>query len=297
MNWFDNNVFIEPFLNNEFLRYALAAGILVAITCAVAGTFVVLRGLAFVGDALAHGVLPGIATALLLGVSGIAGAAVGAVAMMGGVSLVTRRFRLSGDTAIGLLFVGMLALGVIITSRSDAFVGDLTRILFGELLGVSRSDLLLQVCALVLVGLIAFVGRRPFLLLSVDEGLARTSGFSIRLFHNAMLTMVAITVVASFQTVGTLLVLGMLIAPAATGALFARRISSMMTIAALVGTLSTYIGLLLSYHFDIAAGATIVLTAVMFFALTAVLTEIRKALSKPNDSEHEHPHAHGHVHI
>ncbi len=290
-------MFIEPFLNNEFLRYALAAGILVAITCAVAGTFVVLRGLAFVGDALAHGVLPGIATALLLGVSGIVGAAVGAVAMMGGVSLVTRRFRLSGDTAIGLLFVGMLALGVIITSRSDAFVGDLTRILFGELLGVSRSDLLLQVCALVLVGLIAFVGRRPFLLLSVDEGRARTSGFSIRIFHNVMLARVAITVVASFQTVGTLLVLGMLIAPAATGALFARRISSMMTIAAIVGTLSTYIGLLLSYHFDIAAGATIVFTAVMFFALAAVITEVRKALGIPSDSEHEHPHAHGHVHI
>ncbi len=297
MDWFDNNVFIEPFLNNEFLRYALAAGILVAITCAVAGTFVVLRGLAFVGDALSHGVLPGIATALLLGVSGIVGAAVGAAAMMGGVSLVTRRFRLSGDTAIGLLFVGMLALGVIITSRSDAFVGDLTRILFGELLGVSRSDLLLQLCALALVGLIAFVGRRPFLLLSVDEGLARTSGFSIRIFHNVMLTMVAITVVASFQTVGTLLVLGMLIAPAATGALFARRISSMMTIAAIVGTLSTYIGLLLSYHFDIAAGATIVFTAVMFFALAAIFTEVRKALSKPTDGEHEHPHAHGHVHV
>jgi ABC-type Mn2+/Zn2+ transport system permease subunit len=297
VDWFDNNVFIEPFLNNEFLRYALAAGILVAITCAVAGTFVVLRGLAFVGDALAHGVLPGIATALLLGVSGIVGAAVGAVAMMGGVSLVTRRFRLSGDTAIGLLFVGMLALGVIITSRSDAFVGDLTRILFGELLGVSRSDLLLQLCALALVGLIAFVGRRPFLLLSVDEGLARTSGFSIRIFHNVMLTMVAITVVASFQSVGTLLVLGMLIAPAATGALFARRISSMMTIAAIVGTLSTYIGLLLSYHFDIAAGATIVFTTVTFFALAAVFTEVRKALSKPTDGEHEHPHAHGHVHV
>jgi ABC-type Mn2+/Zn2+ transport system permease subunit len=297
VDWFDNNVFIEPFLNNEFLRYALAAGILVAITCAVAGTFVVLRGLAFVGDALAHGVLPGIATALLLGVSGIVGAAVGAVAMMGGVSLVTRRFRLSGDTAIGLLFVGMLALGVIITSRSEAFVGDLTRILFGELLGVSRSDLLLQLCALALVGLIAFVGRRPFLLLSVDEGLARTSGFSIRIFHNVMLTMVAITVVASFQTVGTLLVLGMLIAPAATGALFARRISSMMTIAAIVGTLSTYIGLLLSYHFDIAAGATIVFTAVMFFALAAAFTEVRKAISKPTDGEHEHPHAHGHVHV
>jgi ABC-type Mn2+/Zn2+ transport system permease subunit len=232
-----------------------------------------------------------------LGVSGIVGAAVGAVVMMGGVSLVTRRFRLSGDTAIGLLFVGMLALGVIITSRSDAFVGDLTRILFGELLGVSGTDLLMQLCALGVVGAIAFVGRRPFLLLSVDEGLARTSGFSTRLFHNLMLTMVAITVVASFQTVGTLLVLGMLIAPAATGALFARSISGMMTIAAIVGTLSTYIGLLLSYHFDLAAGATIVFTAVMFFALAAAFTEVRKSLSKPSDSEHEHPHAHGHVHI
>jgi ABC-type Mn2+/Zn2+ transport system permease subunit len=294
VQWLGNNVFIEPFLNNEFLRFALIGGILVALTCAIAGTFVVLRG---VGDALAHGVLPGIATALILGVSGIVGAAVGAVVMMGGVSLVTRRFRLSGDTAIGLLFVGMLALGVIITSRSDAFVGDLTRILFGELLGVSGTDLLMQLCALGVVGAIAFVGRRPFLLLSVDEGLARTSGFSTRLFHNLMLTMVAITVVASFQTVGTLLVLGMLIAPAATGALFARSISGMMTIAAIVGTLSTYIGLLLSYHFDLAAGATIVFTAVMFFALAAAFTEVRKSLSKPSDSEHEHPHAHGHVHI
>ena len=291
------NYFVDPFTNNEFLRFALIGGILVALTCAIAGTFVVLRGLAFVGDALAHGVLPGIATALLLGVSGIVGASVGAVVMMGGVSLVARRFRLSGDTAIGLLFVGMLALGVIITSRSDAFVGDLTRILFGELLGVSGNDLLMQLCALGVVGAIAFVGRRPFLLLSVDEGLARTSGFSTRIFHNVMLTMVAITVVASFQTVGTLLVLGMLIAPAATGALFARSISSMMTIAAIVGTLSTYIGLLLSYHFDVAAGATIVFTAVMFFALAAVFTEVRKSLSKPSDSEHEHPHAHGHVHI
>ncbi len=291
------NYFVDPFTNNEFLRFALIGGILVALTCAIAGTFVVLRGLAFVGDALAHGVLPGIATALLLGVSGIVGASVGAVVMMGGVSLVARRFRLSGDTAIGLLFVGMLALGVIITSRSDAFVGDLTRILFGELLGVSGNDLLMQLCALGVVGAIAFVGRRPFLLLSVDEGLARTSGFSTRIFHNVMLTMVAITVVASFQTVGTLLVLGMLIAPAATGALFARSISSMMTIAAIVGTLSTYIGLLLSYHFDVAAGATIVFTAVMFFALAAVFTEVRKSFSKPSDSEHEHPHAHGHVHI
>jgi ABC-type Mn2+/Zn2+ transport system permease subunit len=290
------NYLVDPFANNEFMRLALFGGILVACTCAIAGTFVVLRGLAFVGDALAHGVLPGIATAMLLGVSGIVGAAIGAAIMMGGVSVVSRRFRLSGDTAIGLLFVGMLALGVMITSRSSSFVGDLANILFGELLGITTTDLAWQFIALVIVGLIAFVGRRPFLLLSVDDGLARTSGFSARLFHNVMLAMVAITVIASFQTVGTLLVLGMLIAPAATGSLFARRIESMMLIAALVGSLSTYIGLLVSYHYDLAAGASIVLTAVVIFAISATANEIRKSRGHDHH-DHEHPHVHGEIHV
>jgi ABC-type Mn2+/Zn2+ transport system permease subunit len=290
------NYLIDPFANNEFMRLALLGGILVACTCAIAGTFVVLRGLAFVGDALAHGVLPGIATAMLLGFSGIVGAAIGAAVMMGGVSVVTRKFRLSGDTAIGLLFVGMLSLGVMITSRSSSFVGDLARILFGELLGITQSDLTWQCVALAIVAAIALVGRRPFLLLSVDDGLARTSGFSARLFHNVMLTMVAITVIASFQTVGTLLVLGMLIAPAATGSLFARRIESMMLIAAIVGSLSTYIGLLISYHYDLAAGASIVLTAVVIFALAALANEIRKSRSHDHH-DHEHPHVHGEVHV
>ena len=290
------NYLIDPFANNEFMRLALFGGILVACTCAIAGTFVVLRGLAFVGDALAHGVLPGIATAMLLGVSGIVGAAIGAAVMMGGVSVVSRRFRLSGDTAIGLLFVGMLALGVMITSRSSSFVGDLAHILFGELLGITTTDLAWQFIALVIVGAIAFVSRRPFLLLSVDDGLARTSGFSARLFHNVMLTMVALTVIASFQTVGTLLVLGMLIAPAATGSLFARRIESMMLIAALVGSLSTYIGLLVSYHYDLAAGASIVLTAVVIFAISATANEIRKSRGHDHH-DHEHPHVHGEIHV
>jgi ABC-type Mn2+/Zn2+ transport system permease subunit len=290
------NNLVDPFANNEFMRLALFGGILVACTCAIAGTFVVLRGLAFVGDALAHGVLPGIATAMLLGFSGILGAAVGAAVMMGGVSIVTRKFRLSGDTAIGLLFVGMLSLGVVITSRSTSFVGDLARILFGELLGITTTDLAWQFAALMIVGAIAFVSRRPFLLLSVDDGLARTSGFSARLFHNIMLTMVAITVIASFQTVGTLLVLGMLIAPAATGSLFARRIESMMLIAALVGSLSTYIGLLISYHYDLAAGASIVLTAVVIFAISATANEIRKSRGHDHH-DHEHPHVHGEIHV
>ena len=293
------NFLFGPFTDNEFLRQSLYAGILVSAICAVAGTFVVLRGLAFAGDALAHGVVPGVAAALLFGFSGVLGAAIGAGVMMSGVSVVTRRYRLSGDTAIGLLFVGMLALGVIIQSRSRSFAGDLTNILFGEVLGVSKSDLVWQFIALVAVCAIAWSCRRPFLLLSVDDGLTETSGFSVKKYHNIMLAMVALTVVASFQTVGTLLVLGLLIAPAATGALFARRIGIMMVVAAVVGIFSTYVGLLVSYHANVAAGASIVFCSVLVFTACAVVVEVQRWQAHRKDIHHDHdqPHVHGHVHV
>ena len=281
----------QPFARNEFMRNALLASALVSVICAIAGTYVVLRGLSFVGDALAHGVIPGIALALLFGVPGVVGAAIGAVAMMGGVSVITSRVRLSADTAIGLLFVGMLSLGVIITSRSTSFVGDITRILFGELLGVDTSDLAWQAAVLVVVAAIAFVAHRPFVLMSLDDGLARTSGFSVKLFHGLMLTMVAMAVVGSFQLVGTLLVLGLLVAPAATGALLARRVSTMMLVASLCGVTSSYVGLLTSYHFDVAAGASIVFTSVYLFVIVAVLT-IPRRMRGTSELPHQHEHAH-----
>ena len=292
------NFLVGPFTDNEFLRLSLVATCIVAVTCAIAGAFVVLRGLAFVGDALAHGVVPGVAVALLAGFSGVLGAAIGAAVMMGGVGLVNRRYRLSSDTAIGLLFVGMLALGVIIQSRSDSFAGDLTKVLFGEVLGIAWSDVAWQVVALCVVGATAWVCRRPFLLLSFDEGLAETSGFPVRRYANLMLAMVALTVVASFQTVGTLLVLGMLVAPAATGALFGRRISTVIAIAAVVGVVSSYVGLLLSYHADLAASASIVLVAVVVFALSATWVELRRWWEHRQDIHHlhDHPHFHEHVH-
>lgn len=287
-----------PFADNEFLRLSLVATCVVAVTCAISGAFVVLRGLAFIGDALAHGVVPGVAVALIAGFSGVLGAAIGAGVMMVGVGVVNRRFRLSNDTSIGLLFVGMLALGVIIQSRSESFAGDLTKVLFGEVLGISWSDIAWQSVAMMVVAATAWICRRPFLLLSFDEGLAATSGFSVRRYGNVMLGMVGLTVVASFQTVGTLLVLGMLIAPAATGALFGRRISTVMSIAALVGVVSCYIGLLASYHADLAASAAIVLTAVVIFALCASAVEIRRWLDHRKDIHHlhDHPHFHEHVH-
>lgn len=270
---------VTPFVDNPFLQRSLLAGILVAFSCALAGTFMVLRGLAFLGDALAHGVLPGVAGALLLGAPGVLGAAVGAGLMIGGVNLVTSRSRLSSDTAIGLLFVGMLGIGVMMVSRSTSFAGDIVGILFGEILGVSRRDLVQQLIALVVIAAIAGIFARPFLLLSFDPEQADVAGWPARRFELLMLVMITICVVMSFQTVGTLLVFGMLLAPAGTGALLARRVPMMMLWGAGLGSLSVYAGLLISYHFDLAAGASIVVVAVGIFFIVFTVQAIRQSIA------------------
>jgi ABC-type Mn2+/Zn2+ transport system permease subunit len=269
------NLLLTPYLDNNFMLQALLAGVLVSIACAIAGTFVILRGLAFIGDALAHGVLPGIAVAVLVGFPGIIGAALGAAFMIGGITLITQRSRLSSDTAIGMFFIGMLSLGVVIVSRSSSFSGDLTRILFGEILGIGRTAILVQLGATLLIAMLAVVCARPFLLLSFDPEQAEVAGFSVRLYHNIMLFMIAVTVIVSFQTVGTLLVFGLLIAPAGAGALLARRVEAMMAWAMLFGALSMYSGLLISYHFNLAAGASIILVTVLIFFIVFLVQNIR----------------------
>jgi ABC-type Mn2+/Zn2+ transport system permease subunit len=276
MDWF-----ITPFISNTFMLRALTAGILVSISCGIIGTFTVLRGLAFIGDALAHGVLPGIAVAILLGIPGIIGASVGAIVMIAGISLITHRSRLSSDTAIGLLFVGMLALGVVIVSRSSAFSGDLVRVLFGEILGISRHSILIQLIATFLILVTSAICSRPFLLLCFNPEQAQVSGFPAGLFHNIMLALVAITIIVSFQTVGTLLVFGMLLAPAGAGALIARRIETMMAWAASFGSLSVYVGLLVSYHFNLAAGSAIVLVATCIFFIVLIIQNRRMVNISP----------------
>ncbi|MFM8945932.1 MAG: metal ABC transporter permease [Actinomycetota bacterium] len=266
---------IDPFLDNEFMVRALVAGVLVSLACAVIGTYVVLRGMAFIGDALAHGVLPGVALSLLVGVPTLLGAALGAGVMIGGVGLVTKRSRLSSDSAIGLLFIGLLALGVVMVSSSDSLGTSLEAILFGEFLGVDNTDLVVQATAAVVVGLVAVWAARPFLLLCFDRDQAKVMGFRADAYHRLMLVLVAGTIVVSFQTVGSLLVFGMLLAPAGVGALVARRVGVMMLWAALTGSLATYIGLLLSYHYAWAAGASVVLVAVAMFFVVLLITSFR----------------------
>jgi ABC-type Mn2+/Zn2+ transport system permease subunit len=265
------DVLWDPFVQSAFMQRALLAAVLVAIATGVVGTLMVLRGMAFLGDALAHGVLPGIAAALLIGIPSFIGALVGAAVMIGGVSVVSRRTRLSKDVAIGLLFVGMLALGVVLVSQSSEFAGSLTDILFGEVLGVSWTAIMWQAIVAAVVVVLAWLLRRPFLLMAMDPDQARVAGYPVRVLEAVLLGMIAVTVVASFTVVGTLLVFGMLLAPAGTAALLTRRLGPMMALSAVVGAISAYVGLLLSWYYDLAAGAMIVLVAItIFFAVLVV---------------------------
>lgn len=262
------------------MQRALLAGTLVSLLCAVVGTFVVLRGMAFIGDALAHGVLPGVAGAAILGFPVLIGAGIGATVIVLGIGYITARSRLSRDVAIGLLFVGLLALGVVMVSSSRSLTGDLEAILFGEYLGVDRGDVLgLVVTCLFVAGASAW-SARPFVLLCFDEDAARVMGYRARHYHRLMLVMIAATVVVAFQAVGSLLVFGMLLAPAATGALVAKRIGNMMMWAFAVGVLANYVGLLLSYHLSWAAGASVVLSAVVIFFLVLIGTSIPASVRK-----------------
>jgi ABC-type Mn2+/Zn2+ transport system permease subunit len=223
---------------------------------------------------------------ILAGFSGIIGAAIGAALMIGGITLITKRSRLSSDTAIGLLFIGMLALGVVIVSRSNSFSGDLTSILFGEILGIGMQAILIQLIGTIVIAIIAVICARPFLLLSFDPEQAEVAGFSVTFYHNIMLFMIALTVIVSFQTVGTLLVFGLLIAPAGAGALLAKKIEVMMAWAVLFGAMSMYFGLLISYHFNFAAGASIILVAIIIFFIVFILQNVRNRRATPAKEVH-----------
>ncbi|MER7042627.1 zinc ABC transporter permease AztB [Streptomyces microflavus] len=258
-----------------FVQRALWGGVLVSAICALAGTWVVLRGMAFLGDAMSHGLLPGIAVAALLGGNLMVGAMVSAVVMTAGVTALGRTPRLSQDTGIGLLFVGMLSLGVIIVSRSQSFAVDLTGFLFGDVLAVRQQDLLVLAAALLAALAVSVLGHRAFLALAFDSRKAHTLGLRPRLAHAVLLGLLGLAIVASFHVVGTLLVLGLLIAPPAAALPWARSVRGVMVLAALLGTLATFGGLLLSWHLSTAAGATVAALAVSLFFVSHVLSGLR----------------------
>jgi ABC-type Mn2+/Zn2+ transport system permease subunit len=272
---------IEPF-EAEFVRTGALAAALVGILCGVVGCYVVLRGMALLADSLAHGVLPGIAVAFMLTAGAASGAepdqlAISVGALVAGLataaatSLVLRRSRLREDTAAAVVFVFMLALGVVLVSRTEGYAVDLTAFLFGDVLGVDRGDVV--VTAILTVAVLALVALlyRPFLLFSFDRQRAAALGLRTDLLQFVMLVVITLAVVVGFRVVGALLVLGMLMAPPAAAALVTKRLPAMMALSAALAALSAPVGLLLSWHLDLAAGASIVLVPVTAFIALLIL--------------------------
>lgn len=254
------------------MQRALIAGLLAVVATSLVGTWVVLRGLAFLGDALAHGVIPGIAVAVLSGVSPVVGALVAAGIMAGMVTVVSSRSTVREDTGIGLLFVGMLSLGIVIVSKARSFATEVTSLLFGDILGVTRADINGQLVATGIIVVTTVLLYRPFLALTFNTLKATSLGMHPRMAHLAMMVLLALSIVASFQAVGTLLVFGLLVGPPATAALLSRRIPVMMLVSILFGALAVVLGLTISFHAGTAGGATMAgLSVAQFFIVLAVI--------------------------
>ena len=265
---------LAPF-EADIVARALAAGVLAACLCALVGCWVVLRGSVFLGEAMSHGMLPGVAIAALLGGSLMAGGMIAALAMALGIAAISRSSKLASDTSIGLLLVGMLALGVIIVSRSQSFAVDLTGFLFGDVLGVRSVDLAILATALALTLAATVIGHRAFVAVTFDARKAATLGLRPQAAAVALTVLMAVAMVATFHVVGTLLVLGLLIAPPATALTWARSIPRVMALAAVFGSVATYLGLLISWHAGTAGGATIAGVAVLIFFLSTAARLLR----------------------
>ncbi len=267
------DLIVNP-LTYQFMQRAMLAAVMVGALCGTIGTYVVVRGMSFFGDAIAHTVLPGVAVAFILGgnlfVGGLAAGLVSAIA----IGWLSDEERLKEDTAIGMVFVTMFALGVALISSTRSYGTDLAHILFGNVLGVRPTDLwILAACGVVVVGFIAAL-YKELLLLSFDTTLVRVlkvPGATLRLL---LLMLIAVTIVASLQTVGISLVLAMLIAPAATAQMLTKRLHIMMVLSAGIGALSGIVGLYVSFYANIASGAAIVLTASSIFALVFAGTSV-----------------------
>lgn len=257
---------LEP-LSYEFMQRGMAASLMVGILCALVGCYVVLRSMAFLGDAMAHAILPGVAIAYLMKGNLMVGALISAVSIALGIGVISRRGIIKEDTAIGILFAAALSLGIALISTTKTYARDLTHILFGNVLGVSTEDLWLTAGAGLIVLLVVALLYKEFLVVSFDPVLAATLRLPTDFLRTLMLVLIALTIVVSMQTVGVGLVASMLVTPAATALLIARRLPAMMAVSSLVGAISAVTGLYLSFYTNIASGAAVVLAATSIFTM------------------------------
>jgi ABC-type Mn2+/Zn2+ transport system permease subunit len=259
-------------LTYTFIQRAIIAAVLVGIVCSVLGTYVVLRGMAFLGDALAHTILPGVVVAFLIGWPLAVGALIMGVLTAIGIGALSNRGQIKEDTAIGVIFAGFFALGIALLSLSGSYTVDLAHFLFGNLLGVSTGDLLVIIGLGSVVLFIIFMFYKEFLVVSFDPVLATTLRLPTNFLRYLMLILIAVTIVVALQVVGIALMLAMLITPAASASLLTRRLPPMMGIAAVIGAVSGIVGVYASFHLNVASGPAVVLVATLIFILVFIFS-------------------------
>jgi manganese/iron transport system permease protein len=265
-------------LGYDFFVRALIASALVGVACAIVGSFVVLKGMSFIGDAVSHAAFPGIVIAYLVGAPIILGGAVAAIGTALGIGAITRRSGLRSDAIIGVLFAGMFALGVAIFSSIPNYVGDLFHFLFGDVLGISVGDLLALILLVFGLLLVLRLLWKELLFSTFDPLGAGAAGLPVRRLDDLLLILIAVTIVISLQAVGIVLVVAMITTPAATAQLLVKRFTAMIQVAALIGVSAAVVGLYVSYSLDIASGAAIVILETLLFLLALGFTSIRSRL-------------------
>ena len=270
----------EPF-STDFVMRALLGGGLVAVVCGVVGTWVVIRGMAFLGEAIGHGMLPGVALATVAGAPVMLGGAISAIAMSALIGALQRRGSLSYDTSIGLLFVAMLSLGVIIVSHSRTYATDATALLFGDILAIDGADLLALLVAAMVAVVVTAALHRSFVAAAFDARIATTLGLRPQLAQLALVALVTLAVVSSYQAVGSLLVVGLLLAPAVAAGPWTTSIPARMVVAVGFGWLAVLVGLLCSWHLGTAAGASIAASAIALAVLSSAAARAAASTSLP----------------
>ena len=268
------NYVIEP-LSLRLMQRGVAAALIVALLCAVIGTFVVLRGLAFLGDALGHAVFPGVVIAYLFNANLLAGGLVAGLLTTAGISIATRNRRIKESTAIGIFYTVAFALGALLLSRSESSVRGLSELLLGNVLAVRQQDLVLTALVAGAVLLVVALLYKELVLASFDPALAAAQGRNVALIDALLFALLTLAIVAALQTVGNVLVVALLVVPAATGRLVAKRVGAIMIIAALVGSISTLAGVYASYYANIASGGAIVLCACLCFFIVLTARSLR----------------------
>ncbi|MGY3747427.1 metal ABC transporter permease [Vagococcus salmoninarum] len=263
--------FIDGLVKYEFLQNALITCIIVGLISGVIGSFIVLRGMSLMGDAISHAVLPGVAISYMVGANFIIGASVFGLMAAGLIGFVTQKSKLKNDTAIGIVFSSFFALGIILISFAKSST-DLYHILFGNVLAVRQSDIVITASVALVVFIFVIIFYKELLVSSFDPTMAQAYGLNVQLIHYGLMFGLTLVAVTSLQTVGTVLVVALLVTPAATAFLLTNKLSVMIVISALLSTLSSVIGLFFSYNYNLASGAAIVLTAAGFFIIAFIFS-------------------------